>query len=305
MKAPVRPSAAPALCLLGLVGWAGLALGCPRESPVAHLEVAPPSLKVGFPQSRPLHVSWEPEAALDPAAGAPTVFVHLRDRRGNLVRTFDHPFPHSFEEGSPASYDVRIFQSALAPPLPAGSYQLTLGLYGNKTGKRWALDVSGPNLGRNEYRVAEVEVPGPASEPGPRFSFVGPWLSSESGGSRQILAVRWLNGAGTLKLEGLPGPGTVWLAVKIPAGERATERLVVDDASNTPSVILSSNCGGVETGISGAGSHDVEIPTDASLTGGGCEIHLKPNFHLLKVGRPPRSVAIENAAWSRSPAPGA
>jgi hypothetical protein len=297
----MRPQAIAVLAKLVVVGAGGL-LACGKPAPVGQVEVRPQSLQVGYPEMRELHLAWQPTAGLDPADGQATVFVHLRDGRGQIVRTYDHPFPRAWQEGTPVPDGVRIFQSALAPPLPPGRYELTLGLYGNKSGKRWPLDVAGPDLGRHEYQVAEVEVPAPG--PHPRLAFAGPWLASESGGSRQVVTLRWLDGAGVLRVEGISGPGTFWLMLKIPAGNGPGEKLVLDDASNAPSVVVSSSCGGVEAGISGPGSHEVEIPIDGTPAGGSCEIRLKPNFHLLKAGLPNggrRSVALENAAWHPGP----
>jgi hypothetical protein len=291
------PSRALSIAALGL-----LALACGKPAPVARLEVRPQSLTLGYPDIQALHLAWEPETALDPAAGTATVFVHLLDRHGRIVRTYDHAFPQAWQEGTPVAYDVKIFQSALAAPLPPGGYTLSMGLYGNKSGQRWPLDVAAEDLSRHEYRVAKVEVP-PAS-PGPRFSFAGRWLASEPGGSRQVPARRWLDGPGALRVQGLTGPGTIWLVIKIPAGDGPAEKLVFDGASNAPSVVVHGSCnGGVETGISGAGSHEIEIPADATPAGGSCEIHLAPNFQLRKSGVPARSIALENVAWT--PAGGA
>ena len=291
-----------AIAVVVVLGAGGLLGACGKPSPVGQVEVRPQSPKVGYPEMRELHLAWQPTAGLDPADGQPTVFVHLLDGRGQIVRTYDHLFPQAWQEGTPVPDGVRIFQSALALPIPPGRYRLTLGLYGNKSGKRWPLDVAGPDLGRHEYQVAEVEVPPPADHP--RLAFEGPWLPSESGGSRQVVTLRWLDGAGVLKVEGVPGPGTFWLVLKIPAGNGPGEKLVLEDASNAPSVVVSSHCGGLEASFSGPGSHDVEIPLDAAPAGGSCEIHLRPNFHLLKAGLPAvrrRSVALENAAWHPGP----
>jgi len=145
--------------------------------------------------------------------------------------------------------------------------------------------------------VAQVQVP--AKRRGPRFSFAGPWLPSEPGGSRQVLARRWLDGPGVLRVQGLSGAGSLWLVIKIPAGDGPGEKLVFDSPANTPSVVVSASCsGGMETGISGAGSREIEIPADATPADGRCEIHLRPNFHLRRVGIPgARSIALENVAW--------
>ncbi|HEV7515614.1 MAG TPA: hypothetical protein VGR07_04875 [Thermoanaerobaculia bacterium] len=296
---------ARSLSIVTLAASGLLAVACGKPAPVAQVEVLPQSLTLGYPEIRELHLAWGPAAGLDPEAGQPTVFVHLLDRGGKIVRTYDHPFPQPWQEGTPVTDEVKIFQSALASPLLPGHYQLTLGLYGNKSGKRWPLEVAGPDRGRYEYQVAEVEVPPPSA--GPRLAFAGHWLASESGGSRQIVTLRWLDGPGALRVEGLAGPGSFWLELKIPAGEGPAEKLVLDDSSNAPSVVVSGSCGGVETGISGAGNHEIEIPVDGVPAGGSCEIRLKPNFHLLKVGLPGggrRSVALENAAWMPA-APGA
>jgi hypothetical protein len=276
-----------------------LAAASGKPSPVAQLEVRPQSLTLGYPETQELHLAWQPAAGLDRDAGQPVVFVHLRDGKGAIVRTYDHPFPQGWQEGTQVADVVKVFQSALAPPLPPGRYQISLGLYGNKSGQRWPLEVAAPDLGRHEYRVADIEVPPPGA--GPRLSFTGSWLPSEPGGSRQIVTLRWLDREGAIRVEGLSGPGRLWLELKIPAGKGPAEKLVIDDSSNTPSVVVSGTCGGVETGLSGAGEHEVEIPVDGVPPGGGCEIHLKPNFRLLKAGLPgggPRSVALENAAWT-------
>ncbi|HZF07627.1 MAG TPA: hypothetical protein VFE33_02445 [Thermoanaerobaculia bacterium] len=289
MKAPTR---ALSLAALGL-----FALACGKATPVARLEVQPQQLTLGYPDIQLLHLSWEPESALDPAAGTPTVFVHLLDPHGRIVRTYDHPFPGPWQEGTPVAYDVKVFQSALAAPLPPGAYTLSIGLYGNRSGQRWPLDVAAQDLKRHEYQVAKVQVP--AAGHGPRFSFSGPWLASESGGSRQILARRWLDGPGVLRVQGLSGPGSLWLVIRIPAGDGPAEKLVFDGPSNAPSVVVSASCnGGVETGISGTGSHEIEIPAEGAANG-SCEIHLRPNFHLRKAGLPgTRSIALENVAWT-------
>src|SRR6185295_14074542 len=136
---------------------ASLAASCGgKPTPVARVEAEPHQLRVPFSQYQTLHLTWTPTAPLDEEQ--PTVFVHLLDDRRKVIRTFDHAFPQRWREGTPVSYDVKLYQSALAPPLPAGKYKVTLGLYG-KDRKRWALDGLGEPTGREEYTVAEVEAP--------------------------------------------------------------------------------------------------------------------------------------------------
>jgi hypothetical protein len=272
--------------------------GCRGEPPaVARLRVEPHDVELGLPYLRRLHFHWQPTAPLGQAA-APVVFVHLLDGRGKVLRTFDHAFPGDWVEGVPASYDVKVYQSALAPPLAAGRYRLTAGLYGAH-GMRWPLD-AGPRVARDEYQVAEVEAPPPG--PGPRFGYSGAWLPSEPGGDRQLLARRWLAGEGAIEVRGLPGPGAVWLVLSIPDGKGPGEQLVFDAGASIPSVLVHESCGGTESGLSGPGRHEVEVPLDGSAHGGACELLLKPNFTLLGHGQPKRSVALDALAWAPGPA---
>ncbi|HXO21421.1 MAG TPA: hypothetical protein VOA87_16025 [Thermoanaerobaculia bacterium] len=271
------------------------AAGCRAKPPaVARLDVEPRQFQLGYPQLQELRFAWQTAAPLGTDGGVPTVFVHLLDRHGKVQRTFDHAFPVPWQEGARVSYEVKIYQSALAPPLPAGRYRLTAGLYGGGRGERWPVD-AGSEVARREYQVAEVEVPAAA---GPRVAYSSSWLPSEPGGDRQILARRWLSGEGTLRISGLRGPGAIWMVLRIPAANPPAEKLVSDDGSNAPSAVVGSGCGGVETGISGPGMHDIEVPVEEA-PGGTCEVRLRPNFHLVVRGSPrPRSISLENLAWA-------
>jgi hypothetical protein len=275
--------------------------GCRGEPPaVARLSVEPRLVHLGFPDVRSIHVSWQPIAALGDGA-PPFVFVHLLDRHDRVLRTFDHPFPGAWQEGVPVSYDLKLFQSALATPLAPGHYRLTAGLYGAK-GMRWPL-AAGPKVGRLEYQVAEVEVPG--GSPGPHVAYRGVWLPSEKGSDRQFLARRWLEGEGTIELRDLPGAGSVWLVLTIPEAQAGNERMVFDDGANAPAVLIDGSCGGAEAGLSGSGRHEIPVAADGSAHGGVCEIHLKPNFSMVSPGgRPERSVALDALAWMPGPADG-
>ena len=106
--------------LSALVVVAACLAGCRGEPrPVARLGVEPHTVRLGFPELREVHFNWQPMSALGDG-GAPVVFVHLLDRQGKVLRTFDHPFPGAWQEGVPASYDVKLYQSALAKPLAPG-----------------------------------------------------------------------------------------------------------------------------------------------------------------------------------------
>src|SRR5262245_39249838 len=110
-----------ALAVVSLAGWLA---GCGGpQTPVAQLTVEPRQVTLPPAQVRPLRLTWTPSAALE--GEEPTVFIHLLDADSKVVRTFDHSFPERWREGTPVSYDVDLYQSALAPPLPAGQYRLT------------------------------------------------------------------------------------------------------------------------------------------------------------------------------------
>jgi hypothetical protein len=262
---------------------------------VAQVAVEPHQVSLPFGQVRTVHLTWTPSLALE--GDTPTVFVHLLDGGRKVVRTFDHPFPQRWREGEPVSYDVRLYQSALAPALPPGKYQLTLGLYG-KEGKRWALDGLGePKKGHEEYDAAEVEVP--SQNPNPRFAFSANWLPVEPGSDRQVLARRWMLSRGAIRLVDQHAPGTVWMTVQIPPANLPDAKLVLDPGTTSPSVLVSGNCGGTEANVSGPGTHEIELPMDAPPANGFCRVLVTSNFVLeptTAAGRK-RSVSVENIAW--------
>jgi hypothetical protein len=292
-----------------------LAAGCGgQQAPVAQVTTEPREVSLPFGQVRPLRLTWTPSAALE--GEAPTVFVHLLDGDRKVVRTFDHPFPQRWREGTPVSYEVDLYQSAMAPPLPAGQYRLTLGLY-DKEGKRWALDGLGePTAGRNEYDAATVEVPAGSSKP--RFAFSASWLPVEPGGDRQVLARRSMVSRAAIRLMDQPGPGTVWMVIRIPPIDLPDTKLVLDPGATAPSVRVVSHCGdgggdrsgeesqeegneggGTETSLTGPGIHEVELSVDAPPPNGFCRLLLSSNFLLeptAAVGRK-SSISLESIAW--------
>lgn len=269
--------------------------GCSEEAPpVATLEVTPKSVSLPFPELHTIHLSWQPSAPLEGLAGTPTVFVHLLDDNDKVVRTFDHAFPGRWREGTAVGYDLKLYQSAISPPLQQGRYRLTIGLAGEGK-ERWTLAGVGEPVARREYLAAEVEVPAaPGSrKSGPRFTFSEHWLPPEPGGDRQVLARRWLTGDGGLRVAGLRKQGHIWLVLRIPPPEVAGPLKVKDGGQ--PAVRIEGSCGDFEASISGPGLHEVEMPLVDPPKSGQCRIELKPNFSF---GTPARSVSLENAAWS-------
>ncbi len=288
------------------------AVGCQRKpADAGRLEVQPRSLTLAYPRLVNLHLAWTPAATAggEDSPSEPLVFLHLLGPKGQVLRTFDHPFPQHWVAGTPVNYDVKLYQSALVPPLDPGKYRLTVGLY-DQGGRRWALEGLGEPIARQEYSAAEVLVPSPSG--GPRLEFSPAWLPLTAGSDKQVVARRWLaDQPGEIQVQSIPGPGTLWLSFRIPLGEGPSDKLVYHDpAANTPAVVVRGTCGAVETGISGPGPHDVEMPIESAGPAGVCKISLVPNFHVLSPGPlPVRSVSLENAAFSdgstRGASPGA
>jgi len=195
------------------VGLAGIA--CRGSRPVGALAVQPASVNLPHAFAAPITLRWTPAVALDGLQGRARVFVHVLDGGRKLLRTFDHPLPEPWAPGRAQSYDVELYQSAIAEPLPAGAYEMTFGLYDDAGRNRWPLAVEGEEVGRREYRLATLVVP-PAAPPSPSFQFAGGWLPVEPGSSKQVVARRCLRGEGSISVGGPPGQGTVRVAASLP-----------------------------------------------------------------------------------------
>jgi hypothetical protein len=273
--------------------------GCGEEPPpVASLEVTPKNLRLPFPELHTVHLSWQPTAPLEGFAGTPTVFVHLLDDNDKVVRTFDHAFPGRWREGTAVGYDVKLYQSAIAPPRPGGKYRLTVGIAGEGK-QRWTLDGLGEPVARREYLAADVNVPPPPAnkKSGPRFNFSKEWMPVEPGADKQVLARRWLTGEGGMRAAGLRQPGRISLVLWIPAPDVTGGALTLKEGSKIPEVRIEGTCGDFESSITGPGLHEVEIPLIEPPKNGQCRFTLRPNYTF---GSPPRAVSLENAAWSPS-----
>jgi hypothetical protein len=269
--------------------------GCAKKTPVGKVEVEPRLVTLPFSQTRTVRLTWTPSASL--GEEQPTVFIHLLDGKRKVLRTFDHPLPGHWREGEPVADDVRLYQSALAEPLPPGKYQVTLGLYG-KDGKRWPLEGLGEAEGRDEYKAFEVDVPN--RNPSPRFVFAPTWMDVEPGGDRQVVARRWLLNRAAFRLVDQREPGTVWMVVQIPPNTLSDYKMILDEGATTPSVLIRGNCGGTETSVTGPGLHEVEVNVDAPPAGDFCHFVLSANFALqpLIPTVKARSVSLENIAWT-------
>ena len=275
--------------LLILAAAAG---ACREDEPVARLEVAPTALRLPYGGFGRLQLRWEVLSPLEGASGRPLVFLHLLDRPGSVVRTFDHPLPSGWREGESVEYEVLLAQSMLAPPLPPGSYLLTAGLY-DGAGRRWPLETGGKEVDDGEYQVGEVEMPAADGEE-PMFTFSPSWQSTEPVADRQVLARRWLAGEGTIGIEGLSGPSTLLLTLRMAEPDERQERRVPEGGAS--SVRVASPCAAMEVSVSGPGVHEVLLPLRPPA-GEGCEIALRPSFVLeARDGSTRRSVALETLA---------
>lgn len=288
-------STAIALAVLGLA-----AAGCGESrAPVAGFEARPARLELPWPELREIELAFEPVVQLPPGGEPPIVFVHLLDEPGSVVRTFDHPLPGDWKPGQAVRYTVRLHQSALADPLPAGEYLLSAGLY-RPGDDRFALRTAAEEVAPQEYRIATVEVPAPA-ERMPHARFSETWRPAEPGADRQIVARRTLAGGatGTIQFGPVEGAGRLHLLLRVPEGNGSHERLEVLDGGPQPKIRIGSTCGGGQPELAGTGRFDVDLDLPAAAGPRICEITIATNFQVTSPERTePDSVRLEVLAWA-------
>lgn len=277
-----RSSAAVAFLALALTA----AAGCRgRQEPVASLSVAPKDVTLPAGRVSGMKLTWNPKSPLDNLQGKPRVFVHLLASGRNLVRTFDHPLAEEWTPWKAQSYEIELYQSALAEPLPAGAYEFTVGLYDDASGERWALDSGGDEVGRREYRVATVVVP---AEPGgtPSYEFAGGWVPAEPGGSKQVITRRCARGESTIGVSGVAAPGTVVVGASVPK---------LASGASGGAVEVTTSCGAEGGHVNGPEIQWMRIPVAPSASNPACEIRFTPV--LPAAGPNERSVCLEVLAW--------
>jgi hypothetical protein len=246
--------------------------GCSAPEPVGSLAVEPQSIPLRYPQAGALQLHWQPTASLERINGRATVFVHLVNPAGEVVRTFDHPLPESWEPGVPQSYPIDISQSAMAPPLAAGSYALTVGLYDVDWGNRWPIETQGKEVGSREYRVATVEIAADEDQ-GPTFRFSSGWLAAERRGDQQVPMRRRLAADAAIEIEGLQQAGTLLFALTIH-----------DDTGQDPVVRVKNDCNGIQRRFSGAGTHSIEVQVLPGEQRRSCSVDFEPRGSLAECG---------------------
>lgn len=258
------------LCAVGLAG-------CRGEAPVGVLEVSPAAFDLALGGYVPLQVRLEPEVALPAGTSAtPTLFIHLLDAQGELVRTYDQTLASAWQVGEAQRLEVPILQSALAVGLAEGRYVLTVGLYDPGTRQRFSLRHTGKARERGEIEVAAVTVPGAAKVP--PLVLTGAWLAPAAGADRQVLMRRGFSGEVSLVVGAAAGNGRLLLAFELPTlGE--------------PRLDLVSDCAQDQVVLSGGGRHRLEVAVPAA----GCTLTLRPL--LPSATDEPAIAVLEGLAW--------
>ncbi len=299
----VRPSLVGAAALAALLAVGPSGCGGGEGQPVAQLSLDPGEIDLPYGAYADLDLAWTPRTELAGVAGHLRVFAHLLDSKGRLSRTFDEDLPAGWQVGASQRAQLRIYQSLLAPPLAAGDYTLTAGLY-DESGKRWPLETTGTRRGQGEYALVSVHVPN--QTPGlPAFEFSPTWSPTLPGADRQVVAFRWLHGEGAIRLTKVASAGSLWARIQIPAVEAAGMRRQLEATADGEEarVALSASCSGFEAAVTGSGSHDVDVPVTPRA--GGCRVRLAPNFVMVPqsaaaapgAGDARRSVLLEVLAW--------
>ncbi len=282
-----------AACLLLLPGL----LACRPPEPAARVQISARALELPYPHSVSLELAWLPLAPLEVASSELLVFVHLIDEEGKVERTFDHPFPETWTEGREVRYPLELSQSALAPPLPPGRYELTLGLY-VASGRRWPLEVDAREVDDEEYALAEVEVPYPVMTT-PRFRFSESWEASQETGLRQIVAHRWLSEKpAQVSIWGIDRPGEAVLTFSIPRLQEQDLRLRTQAQDDAPLVAIESDCGEVRGQLSGYGFQEIRVPISADA-GWRCTVNFSPGSYFIDADSSHRySALLESVTWA-------
>ncbi len=307
------------VCVLVAVAMPAIACAPRPEPPVAELRARGAEGPLVFASSTRVPVEWNLLRQVPDAS--PMLFVHLHDSGREPLQTFDRVMP-----GDSAEIDsLEIWQSALATPLPAGSYRLTSGLYDLATGQRWSLDTGGNEIRDGEYEIAVIEVESPERKT-PALVFEGDWHAPEEAQLHNP-GRRWLGEAGSIRLSGNTGWSEMVLSLSMTALPADQHRPVFNDDTGAPELVIRNGCDGAEDsgsadgrstrdGSAGDGSEDdgseddgfadagSEIRIDGygvhsvtlRLAAGDCAISFEPNFFMLGLEDfVRRSVGLESA----------
>jgi hypothetical protein len=262
-----------------------------RGGPVGAIDVTPRTAELPYAQCATFQLTWSPTAELRRQRGQATVFVHLLDSGGDVVRTFDHPLPADWRPAKEMTYPLDLCQSAFGPPMVTGPYDLSIGLVDASSGHRWELSAQSTKPPkRREYTVGTVTVPPSLVSPDVVF---GPgWMKEDPGRDRQVLARRKLVGAGSISVRALPGPGLLRLGLVVAPGAPV----------RTPGRV---SFAGPETGSATgasltAGRHVVELVSPGTAV----EVLIQPpTLVSTPAGKETPWLALESLAWKPAPPP--
>lgn len=269
--------------------------------PIAAIAVSNVDLTLPWPGFADAEVELTPRRELPFESDMPTLFVHLSGADGRLVRTFDRALREEWVPGETQAVGTRLYQSALAAPLPAGDYALTAGLYDPALG-RYELTSSLPEAGRRELRLGTVRVP--ASTGGESIAFSPGWLPAEKGWDIQVLARRRLRGfeeAGLL-LSGIDGPAEMWVRMGLAAspGEWADIERRAEDTSGWVRVSGPCIASPVEVALDREMSFSLDLHPAPE---GRCELAFESNVVAVQsvTGAAP-GPSLDVLSWRRRPA---
>ncbi len=178
-----------------------------------------------------LHLSLEPGRHLDfelalqvlrlppRLLACPTLFLHLLDADGRIVRHFDHrisDWPDPAEvPGGRAVDRTTLVLSVLDEPLPPGTYQLAAGLWEPETDLRLRLHREGMDTARR-LPIAELEIT-PATDAVPKPTLSGDWTAPEPADSVHGRSRRGWTRPATLEIPDHPTPLEWRLVLDLPS----------------------------------------------------------------------------------------
>lgn len=275
------------LLLAAALALLNLHFGVDRGS-IAELAVGPVPAALPYPEHRDLELRFSP-TAFPQVGGCPTVFAHLVNEAGKVARTFDHRVPR-WGPGEAVSYRIKLYQSAFSEPLPAGRYDLVLGLYDPDTGERSALATAAEAAGKHRYRLGSIAVGGRSAAPLP-LDFAGAWREPEAGTDAQIASRRWLHRSGSIAVGGGDGPVVLWLQWLVPAA--VPEHLVLAEGALEPRLEIVPSCAAAPA-LFPVGRHELEL----EIPPAGCELELRANF-AVRFPAGLQSAALEAVAFAR------
>jgi len=272
-------------------------VGCEQgKEPVAVLQVSPTTIRLGYPQCASARLDWQPNRPLERLHGTPLAFVHILSRAKKpyeVLRTFDHRLPRTWKPGESQIDEIELCQSVLEPALPPGEYPLTVGLYDDSWGYRWALHGTGlKRVGRREYQAATVVVEPRRTAAEPSFTFFGGWTPREAGTDRQVLARRWLLSAGSIRVIRVEPRGSLRLQIRAP-GSSAGAALAGDPGSLDFSTFrIRSGCGEAKSQTRDGDRQLIEIGPVQQTP---CEIAFDPAGG--ESGSSVRRLGLESLTW--------